>query len=126
MFYGKGAGKLPTASAVVSDVVDCARHPGEHMTCIWEEEPVHLKPLKTESAAFLCALQRREKRKLMPFSGRWKDPFGGAARRIWLPDRTDDGTGILPKTEEGFRPYRPASRQGLKDMQKAMKEEAFR
>lgn len=26
VFYGKGAGKLPTASAVVADVVDCAKH----------------------------------------------------------------------------------------------------
>ena len=26
LFYGKGAGKLPTASAVVADVVDCAKH----------------------------------------------------------------------------------------------------
>lgn len=26
VFYGRGAGKLPTASAVVADVVDCAKH----------------------------------------------------------------------------------------------------
>ena len=26
MFYGRGAGKLPTASAVVADVMDAARH----------------------------------------------------------------------------------------------------
>ena len=26
MFYGKGAGKSPTASAVVADVIDCAKH----------------------------------------------------------------------------------------------------
>ncbi len=26
IFYGKGAGKLPTASAVVADVIDCAKH----------------------------------------------------------------------------------------------------
>ena len=26
VFYGKGAGKLPTASAVVADVIDCVRH----------------------------------------------------------------------------------------------------
>lgn len=26
VFYGKGAGKMPTASAVVADVIDCARH----------------------------------------------------------------------------------------------------
>ena len=32
MYYGRGAGKLPTASAVVSDVVDCARHIGKIIT----------------------------------------------------------------------------------------------
>lgn len=26
MFYGKGAGKMPTASAVVADIIDCAKH----------------------------------------------------------------------------------------------------
>ncbi|MEG1179082.1 MAG: hypothetical protein RSD42_01580 [Oscillospiraceae bacterium] len=26
VFYGKGAGKLPTASAVVADVIDCSNH----------------------------------------------------------------------------------------------------
>ena len=26
MFYGRGAGKLPTASAVVADVMDAAKH----------------------------------------------------------------------------------------------------
>ena len=26
MFYGKGAGKMPTASAVVADVIDCVKH----------------------------------------------------------------------------------------------------
>jgi len=38
MYYGKGAGKLPTASAVVSDVVDCARHLGKTIMCFWEEQ----------------------------------------------------------------------------------------
>lgn len=31
MFYGQGAGKLPTASAVVSDVVECAQNLGENV-----------------------------------------------------------------------------------------------
>ena len=26
VFYGKGAGKLPTASAVVADIIDCVKH----------------------------------------------------------------------------------------------------
>lgn len=43
MFYGRGAGKLPTASAVVSDVVDCARHIGRSsIVCIWEKEEAKL------------------------------------------------------------------------------------
>ncbi|MCI8932301.1 MAG: homoserine dehydrogenase [Lachnospiraceae bacterium] len=40
MYYGKGAGKLPTASAVVSDVVDCARHIGKTIMCFWDDEDV--------------------------------------------------------------------------------------
>ena len=31
MFYGRGAGKLPTASAVVSDVIECARNYGHNI-----------------------------------------------------------------------------------------------
>ena len=42
MYYGRGAGKLPTASAVVSDVVDCARHQGKTVMCFWDEEDVEL------------------------------------------------------------------------------------
>ncbi len=40
MYYGRGAGKLPTASAVVSDVVDCARHQGKTVMCFWDEEEI--------------------------------------------------------------------------------------
>lgn len=42
MYYGRGAGKLPTASAVVSDVVDCARHMGKVIMCFWDEEDAEL------------------------------------------------------------------------------------
>ncbi len=42
MYYGRGAGKLPTASAVVSDVVDCARHIGKVIMCFWDSEDVAL------------------------------------------------------------------------------------
>ncbi len=31
MFYGRGAGKLPTASAVVSDVIECVRNSGKNI-----------------------------------------------------------------------------------------------
>ncbi len=37
MFYGKGAGKMPTASAVVADVIDCAKHIDARKYLGWEE-----------------------------------------------------------------------------------------
>ncbi len=40
MFYGRGAGKLPTASAVVSDVVDEVKHMGENIMASWDAEPL--------------------------------------------------------------------------------------
>ena len=35
MFYGSGAGKLPTASAVVADVIDVTKNQGRNITTIW-------------------------------------------------------------------------------------------
>lgn len=40
MFYGKGAGKLPTASAVVSDVIDAAKFMGQNKKINWEQNKV--------------------------------------------------------------------------------------
>lgn len=42
MFYGKGAGKLPTASAVAADVVDCVKHMGKNIKIIWDSEKLTL------------------------------------------------------------------------------------
>lgn len=38
MYYGSGAGSLPTASAVVSDVIDAVRHMGENVHIDWIDE----------------------------------------------------------------------------------------
>ena len=50
MFYGKGAGKLPTASAVVADVVDAVKHQGTNIMTIWEQDKVELG----DRANFAC------------------------------------------------------------------------
>lgn len=51
VFYGKGAGKLPTASAVVADVIDCAKHADRKKAFGWgvseENYVVDYKTLKT-------------------------------------------------------------------------------
>ena len=36
MFYGRGAGKLPTASAAVADVIDCVKHLSARKYLFWE------------------------------------------------------------------------------------------
>ena len=37
LFYGKGAGKLPTASAVVGDIIDCLKHKDRRIMLDWED-----------------------------------------------------------------------------------------
>lgn len=37
VFYGKGAGKLPTASAVVADVIDCVKHINARKYLYWTD-----------------------------------------------------------------------------------------
>ncbi|MDO4459028.1 MAG: homoserine dehydrogenase [Clostridia bacterium] len=37
VFYGKGAGKLPTASAVVADVIDCVKQQTSRKFLYWED-----------------------------------------------------------------------------------------
>ena len=55
MFYGRGAGKLPTASAVVADVIDAARHRDEKKRMFWAEggEDVTVSPADLESAWYV-------------------------------------------------------------------------
>lgn len=56
MYYGRGAGKLPTASAVVSDVIDCARHQGKVIMCFWDKEDAFLiDVMENEQSFFLRA-----------------------------------------------------------------------
>lgn len=42
MFYGQGAGKLATASAVVSDVMDAAKHAGVNIITLWDADRLDL------------------------------------------------------------------------------------
>jgi len=37
MFYGRGAGSLPTASAVVSDIIDIVKHKNKHIRLGWTQ-----------------------------------------------------------------------------------------
>jgi hypothetical protein len=45
LFYGRGAGKRPTAGAVVSDIVDIAKHLHRHIMHTWSETITPVLPL---------------------------------------------------------------------------------
>ena len=61
MYYGRGAGKLPTASAVVSDVVDCARHLGKTVMCFWDNKQVKLMDIADTERRFFVRVEAAKK-----------------------------------------------------------------
>ncbi len=65
MYYGRGAGKLPTASAVVSDVVDCARHLGKTVMCFWENEDVRVADIETDQGKYFVRVGSGQREAVM-------------------------------------------------------------
>ncbi len=84
MYYGRGAGKLPTASAVVSDVVDCARHLGKTIMCFWDSENVQLAPVDERIGRFFVRVAAS----------------AGVSKRA--AERFGDITVISPQAEDEF------------------------
>ena len=62
MFYGRGAGKFPTASAVVSDVMECARSIGRNIGCNWSGEILSIADPKEESYRYFVRVGKEEER----------------------------------------------------------------
>lgn len=57
MFYGSGAGKLPTASAVVADVVDAAKHTGTNIMTLWSSKKLALSDVSEEKNVFFVRVE---------------------------------------------------------------------
>ncbi len=57
MLYGKGAGKHATASAVVSDVIDCARNLGHNKIVYWSPEKRTLGDIDTFTTKFFVRVK---------------------------------------------------------------------
>ncbi len=53
VFYGKGAGKLPTASAVVADIIDCALHLKRRKMLFWADSKENNTISKEDSKSAL-------------------------------------------------------------------------
>lgn len=72
MYYGKGAGKLPTASAVVSDVIDCARHIGKVIMCFWDATEVKLMNVEEAENKFFFRVKSGNEEKVKAVFGEVK------------------------------------------------------
>ena len=59
MFSGAGAGKLPTASAVVADVVDCVKHKGRNVMTLWSYEKLELGSAMEVERTFFVRIKDR-------------------------------------------------------------------
>ena len=98
MFYGSGAGKLPTACAVVSDIVDAAKHPNKHIYVFWEPEELPLTGIGNATRSFFV----RVSGKRADDEGKIRDEFGHVSF-IELEDIPDEFAFVTPPlTEEAF------------------------
>lgn len=61
MFYGRGAGKFPTASAVAADICEEAGTLGTNVPCLWDEEVMQLTDEGEEMHRFFVRISEEEK-----------------------------------------------------------------
>lgn len=64
MFYGSGAGKLPTASAVVADVVDEAKHLHRNIMMNWSSKKLELLDIDHVKEQFFVRIEGKPEEKL--------------------------------------------------------------
>ncbi|MBQ3793200.1 MAG: homoserine dehydrogenase [Lachnospiraceae bacterium] len=89
MYYGRGAGKLPTASAVVADMIQAARNLGKNLPVEWSDEKETVLPVENTSRAFFVRLDINQVTPLQAL-----DAFGGTLVEV---DELSDEVGILTK-----------------------------
>lgn len=77
MFYGAGAGKYPTASAVVSDVVDAVKHLGTNIMTIWSSEKLELADYKDASRRFFVRVPVAQEDKAKELFGKIQEIDAG-------------------------------------------------
>jgi homoserine dehydrogenase len=89
MYYGRGAGKLPTASAVVADMIQAAKNLGKNLPVEWSDEKETVLPVENTSRAFFVRLDINQ---VTPQQA--LDAFGGTLVDV---DELSDEVGILTK-----------------------------
>ncbi len=98
MFYGKGAGKLPTASAVVADMIDVAKHFKKRKNLLWKDNGKHIvSDYKKEECSYFIRILSPDK----DLALKEADRLFGRVKDIELPKYDSELAFITPKAEEG-------------------------
>lgn len=77
MFYGAGAGKYPTASAVVSDVVDAVKHLGTNIMTIWSSEKLSLADYRDTFRRFFVRVPSSQEKQARELFGKIQEIDAG-------------------------------------------------
>ena len=94
MYYGRGAGKLPTASAVVSDVIDCARHLGKVIMCFWDAQEAKMMCIDEVERKFFFRVKAGSEEKVRTLFGKIEE-----VRLDDVPDETGFVTQSMKEKE---------------------------
>ena len=89
MFYGSGAGKLPTASAVVGDIVDAAKNPNRSVMATWDSDKLELEEKADTTKKYFV----RIKGNVEEMRGQLEETFG--AIEVVTLDNKDDEFGFV-------------------------------
>lgn len=109
MFYGRGAGKLPTASAVMADVIDCARNEEVTHPIIWKKSDKEILESTEENE---CAMYVRLKHTATQQA---KEIFD-VVEFYCLPGDDGDAAFITEKMKEGEFHKKIAGVQGVQQI----------
>lgn len=85
MFYGSGAGKLPTASAVVADIVDAVKHLNTNIMTYWSSKKLELTDIKLSKKKFFIRIRGNAEEKQAEI-----EKVFGQVRIISLPELNDE------------------------------------
>ena len=96
MFYGSGAGKLPTASAVVADVVDCAKHLNKTVMMSWSSHGLDMVDVKDVQHRFFVRIRGNQETGLQE-----AEAVLGKGKLVLLPELEDEFGFITEKMSEG-------------------------
>lgn len=97
MFYGSGAGKLPTASAVVGDIVDVVKNKGRNVMASWTEEKLELKSKGDTKRKFFVRMSGDKEELLLKVEAAF-----GPVTVITLKDMTDEFGFVTGRIKESI------------------------